>query len=202
MLNLKQDDLSPPEETLDILQTLLASQLLDGDCYSEYQLIQWLKQPDPGIFQADALADSLTLFRCHFLVMHCLYRLRLQWLADQAGWLRIDPLTVQLFPWSADNSSDNQALCSADNLARYYLDLGNLSTDRETVDQLLRGVWQQVLTPDQRRHDLALLELTDPADEADIRRQYRRLAMRHHPDRGGEVVHFQALLAAYQRLTM
>lgn len=202
MWNLKQDSLHAPEETLDILQALLASKLLDGICHSEYELIQWLKSPEPGIFHADALRDPLTLFRCHFLVMHCLYRLRLQWLAEQQGWLQIEPLSVQLQPWLQETSSANQHICEADNLARYYLDLANLKTDRDTVEKLLRGIWQQVLTPDQRRHDLALLELADPADEADIRRQYRRLAMRHHPDRGGEVAHFQALLAAYQRLTM
>ncbi|MCY0963586.1 DNA-J related domain-containing protein [Parathalassolituus penaei] len=202
MFNLHQDQVSAPEELLETLQLLLGSRLLDGEVYTEYQLIQWLKQPDPGVFQKDSLGDALTLFRCHFLVMHCLYRLRLQWLAEQAGWLKIEPLSMQLLPWEASTSSDNQHVCESDNLARYYLDLGNLHTDRDTVEQLLRGIWQQTQTPAQRRDDLALLELTDPASEEDIRRQYRRLAMRHHPDRGGEVSHFQALLAAYQRLTL
>ncbi len=200
MLNLNLDDISPPDETLDILQQLLASKLLDGDSYTEYELIAWLKQPEPGIFQPTALRDSLTLFRCHFLVMHCLYRLRLHWLGKESGWLKIEALEIQLCPWDRENASDNQHICAADALAKYYLDLSNLNTDRDTVDKLLRGVWQQVLTPDQRRSDLKLLELTEPASEADIRHQYRRLAMRHHPDRGGDIEHFQALLAAYQRL--
>lgn len=202
MLNLNQDDIQAPEETLAVLEALLASKLADGARYTEYELIQWLKQPTPGVFRADALRDSLTLFRCHFLVMHCLYRLRLNWLADQSGWLDIDPLGMQLNPWSADEASDNQQICHADALARYYLDLDHLSTDRETVDKLLRGVWQPALTPDQRRRDLRLLELDESASEMDIRKQYRRLAMRHHPDRGGDVELFQALLAAYQRLTV
>ncbi|MFK4751222.1 DNA-J related domain-containing protein [Oceanobacter antarcticus] len=202
MLNLKREQINPPDESLDTLQQLLSSQLQDGQCHTEYQLIQWLKQPVPGVFQHDALSDSLTLFRCHFLVMHCLYRLRLEWLAQQAGWLSIEPLGVQLLPWDTRQASDNQQVCEADSLARYYLDLTHLSTDRETVDKLLRGIWQQTLTPDQRRNDLRLLELEEGANEADIRRQYRRLAMRHHPDRGGNVSHFQALLAAYQRLTL
>ena len=202
MFTLNQDHVSAPEELLETLQCLLGSRLLDGAVYTEYQLIQWLKQPDPGVFHAQSLSDPLTLFRCHFLVMHCLYRLRLQWLAEQAGWLQIEPLSMQLKPWEASRNSDNQTVCESDNLARYYLDLGNLHTDRESVEQLLRGIWQQTQTPAQRREDLTLLELTDPATEEDIRRQYRRLAMRHHPDRGGEVSHFQALLAAYQRLTL
>ena len=200
MLNLNLDDLTPPDETLETLQQLLASRLLDGDVYTEYELIAWLKQPDPGIFKANALRDSLTLFRCHFLVMHCLYRLRLHWLGKEAGWLKIEALEICLCPWDAEHATDNQQVCASDPLARYYLDLSHLSTDRETVDKLLRGIWQQALTPDQRRADLALLELSDPASEADIRHQYRRLAMRHHPDRGGDIEHFQALLAAYQRL--
>ncbi|WP_221798258.1 DNA-J related domain-containing protein [Oceanobacter mangrovi] len=202
MLNLKRDRIDPPSEMLDTLQELLASRLRDGDCHTEYQLIQWLKQPSPGLFQADALADSLSLFRCHFLVMHCLYKLRHQLLVEQAGILKIDPLGVQLFGWRTDFGSDTLQLAASDPLADYYLNLEHLSTDRDTVDKLLRGIWQQAPSADQKRRDLALLELTEQACEEDIRRQYRRLAMRHHPDRGGNVEHFQELLAAYQRLSL
>ena len=33
---------------------------------------------------------------------------------------------------------------------------------------------------------MAVLDLRDPIDAAAIKRRYRRLAMRHHPDRGGD----------------
>ena len=202
MLNLNRERIDPPDETLDSLQELLASRLLDGESHTEYQLISWLKQPSPGVFQSDALGDSLSLFRCHFLVMHCLYRLRNQLLVERAGILKIDPLGVRLFDWNTGFSSDAEQLAQADPLAQYYLDLSNLSTDRDTVEQMLRGIWKQAPSADQRKQNLALLELDANASETDIRRQYRRLAMKHHPDRGGDIELFQELLAAYQRLSV
>ena len=49
---------------------------------------------------------------------------------------------------------------------------------------------------DQRQAALATLGLCDPVDAAAIKRQYRRLAMRHHPDRGGDGQRLREIHAA------
>jgi hypothetical protein len=48
---------------------------------------------------------------------------------------------------------------------------------------------------------LARLGLPPDAGSNDIKRQFRALAMRYHPDRGGESTQFVELVALYERLT-
>jgi len=45
-----------------------------------------------------------------------------------------------------------------------------------------------------------LLEVAPDASEAEIRKAYRRLALKHHPDRGGSTEKFQELSAAHEIL--
>ena len=42
-----------------------------------------------------------------------------------------------------------------------------------------------------------VLELSSPCTAADVRRAYRRLALKRHPDRGGTDAEFNALTKAY-----
>lgn len=43
------------------------------------------------------------------------------------------------------------------------------------------------------------LELPETATTEDVQRRYRALALLHHPDRGGDTVAFQKLVASYKR---
>lgn len=45
------------------------------------------------------------------------------------------------------------------------------------------------------------LDLNEGASEEDIRRAYKKLAMQHHPDRGGDAGQFQEIQEAYSTLT-
>jgi len=86
-------------------------------------------------------------------------------------------------------------------LATYYLDMENLdNTSRVGVDALLDAFWREYARFGNRKAALAELELTDPVDELTIKQTYRRLAMIHHPDRGGEATRLQAINAAYEYL--
>lgn len=191
------DFISPAYADFEPLTALLERRLLSGEALSEYELLSWLQQPEQAIFAADALRDSLTLFRSHFILMHCLYRLRSQWFERQEALLEISVLRIQRQPWQATHHG---LPATADALAGYYGDLNELTTDRETVESLLSSFWKMMLNPLRQEEDLQLLELKVDASEQDIRLQYRRLAMRHHPDRGGDEQHFCRIQAAYQRL--
>jgi hypothetical protein len=178
----------------------LAEQLQSQQSFTEHQLIQGLQQQ--GLVAGDALRDSLTLFRCHFIVMHCLYSLRQQWRAEQRQDLTIGALHIQVVPldghYQADNPGD--ALQTNDPLATYYLDLTQLSTDRIAVEELLRSFWQRLDASEHQQRDLEALELTANANGSQVRQQYKRLAMRYHPDRGGDQEQFRRISQAYERL--
>jgi len=45
------------------------------------------------------------------------------------------------------------------------------------------------------------LEIKQTASELEIKQAYRRLAQRHHPDRGGDPVMFQKVTKAYEVLS-
>ncbi|MAY15032.1 DNA-J related domain-containing protein [Thalassolituus sp. UBA2009] len=185
------DDFAPLLELLNLY-------LADGQSHTEYDVLCWLQASEQGVFRADALRDSLTMFRSHFILMHCLYRLQQQWAAEQTALLEISALRICRSPWP--DNAHNRGLTEHSPLAQYYLDLSQLNTAQEEVDDLLRSFWQKMLQPEQEDQDIAELELSKPVTGAEIRLQYRRLAMQHHPDRGGDENRFRTIQAAFQRL--
>lgn len=186
------------EDTLQPLQALLSLRLADGRPCSEYDLLRWLQQPQQGLFSPTALQETQSMFQAHFLLMHCLYSLRQQWANERSALLDISALQIQKHPWPAH--SQQQQPDQRDPLAAYYLDLQHLQTSDDDIEQLLRNFWQRLLQPADEAADLATLELQPPTDAGEIRLQYRKLAMRHHPDRGGQPERFRDIQSAYQRL--
>lgn len=180
------------------LIALLERILSSGEAISEYELMRWLQAPEQAIFRTDALQDPLLMFRSHFILMHCLYRLREQWQQSNSADLEISALSIRRIAFHPDHSATGVA--QHDALAAYYLDLQNLHTEQDDIEQMLNSFWQKMLIPDNQQDDLDLLELSEPVTNQQIRQQYRRLAMQHHPDRGGDESHFCRIQAAFQRL--
>ncbi len=155
---------------------------------SEYTLMGEMQRRGrlPGV----PAGDNLALFRAHFLLFHALHRLRDRLLGSATAHLAISPLAISLEPYRAGSSG----LAAADPLRAYYLDLENLrQTGREEVEALLNGFWDDLAADGQREAALAELELVEPTDFPSIKRQYRRLAMCHHPDRGGDGERLRAI---------
>lgn len=177
----------------------LCSQILDilrkhPDGLSEYELLCALGGGTSPEFGEPPFADSLALFNVHFLLFHTLYRLRRQLLSECDGHLEISPLKIVLRPYSP--GAANQ-LAETDPLSEYYLDLDNLKqTSRQDIDSMLGRFWTRLRAGDQRQEALQVLELNDPVDYDTIKRQYRRLVMNHHPDRGGDKQRLQAINTA------
>lgn len=158
---------------------------------SEHELLQSLREADEEALGAARLDDSLNLFQTHFILFHTLYRLRERLLADGDATLWIHALRIQLLPL---DKADDQALGGHDPLCDYYLDWSNLEqTSAADVEAMLGRFWRRYVRQDHRAEALRVLELDAGADEGTIRDQYRRLAMRHHPDRGGDTPTLQAI---------
>lgn len=165
------------------------------DGLSEHALITRLREARVEPFVGSNLRAPLSLFRTHFLLFHCLYRLRDACL-EQSEWLRIDCLDIGLeanpdqLPHNEPQGTHNPAI--NDPLRNYYLDLTRLdTTDAAAVEALLGAFWQQMNRNERRSHALAILGLEDPVDDSTIQARYRSLVQRHHPDRGGDAARIQ-----------
>lgn len=178
---------------------LLSQQLLEvlrvhPGGISEYELIKALEKDDADTFGSECLRDNLSLFQTHFFLFHHLYQLQDELSRSGEHCLEIHALRIQLLPTKDENSS---ALSEHDPLRDYYLQIENLeNTNAEDVDMLLSKFWLRFVRNDERQAALSELELSDPVDWATIKSQHRRLAMQHHPDRGGDETRLQAINAA------
>jgi hypothetical protein len=162
---------------------------------TEYELIQQLR--DKNLFRIDAgdliSDDLLVMFRIHFVLFHALYRIRDGLRQQGVSDLELSPVAINLKGYSRAAS----ALAETDPLYSYYIDLQNIAqTDADDVEEMLGRFWSRLGNTDRRAEALAELDLQDPVSEQDIRKRYRVLVMRHHPDRGGSKEKIQSINAA------
>ncbi|MCW8901508.1 MAG: DnaJ domain-containing protein [Gammaproteobacteria bacterium] len=170
---------SIPDEFIQAIQVELENQPAG---ISEYDLIQNLKSL--GYFDfLSSPALPHELFRVHFFLFHALYLLRDIFLNNKDYLLDINTLKIQLTPYSEGESN----IQKEDKLRTYYLDFTHLDkTSEDDVYDMLASFWNKVNKFDNREDALAELGLKDPVDDKTIKKEYRRLAMQHHPDRGGD----------------
>ena len=166
---------------------------------SEYQLIQLLNQQ--GCSLSTSATDTVALFRSHFLVYNALYQLQDRYWQQQQRLLRISALAIELQSPQTSANNNQRALSDYSNdqaLRAYYLDISQLehATDA-SVQALLDSFWQRYVSNDEVTEALATLALSPEATYQDVKQQYRRLAMQHHPDRGGKADQFQAINQAF-----
>ncbi|MDX1300705.1 DNA-J related domain-containing protein [Photobacterium sp.] len=172
-----------------------------------------------GILSALDDDPNKDLFKRNFLLMNALYQLQEILLPDQ--WLQARAVDIQLLN---NLSSDNHHLDLNDPLREYYLDWRNYNADLATIEGLLSSFWkryqhyigsekeynhsgqhyfnthtQSTIGP--HHQDLAILELTKDAKPEEIRRQWRKMALRWHPDRpNGNAGKFRTVCEAWQRI--
>jgi hypothetical protein len=161
---------------------------------SEYELIKYIQTAGNLHFKKIALWDKLSLFHTHFILFHSLYTLRDELWQSSAQVLDISPLKIILYHNDEQQTSDQRSPAEYDPLRDYYLNLDNLhDTTEKDVNELLTGFWTRLGANEQRESALKILELEDPVDYILIKKQYKRLVMQHHPDRGGDKVMLQTL---------
>ena len=168
------------------------------DGLSEYDLLSALATQGVDEFAGDTFADSLSTFQTHFLLFHCLYGLRDSLFADRRTHLEIHCLNIRLRPIDASTTTLPE---HHDPLRDYYGDLSNLAnTTAADVEALLTRFWRRFTGYDQHEAALQVLELEAPVTFDEIKMQYRRLVMTHHPDRGGDNARLQAINEAMRQL--
>ncbi|MDQ2075507.1 DNA-J related domain-containing protein [Marinimicrobium sp. ABcell2] len=175
-----------PEENplLPAIEELLG----EGFALSEYRLIQRLKEQ--GLVAPDYSFSPLSLFQVHFCVFNALYQIQAR-LMDQGQALVISPLSIYVRPLDEEGRGAALAELEDQPLRTFYLDWNHYHQATEgSVEDLLRDFWRRyarlgVAGQEERQRALAELGLEDPVTPAEIKQRYRRLAMEHHPDRGG-----------------
>jgi DnaJ-domain-containing protein 1 len=188
----------PPPNT-DLAEQLLALLQAATDGYSEYQLIQQLKQQQSAHLANLASDPQLALFQTHFLIFNALYRLRERLWQARSAHLQISPLCCQLLPYQAGSAE----LTEHDPLRDYYIDPQHLhSTSACDVEQLLASFWTRLQGGEEQRAALELFELSSPPtlDLIRIKHRYRQLVSQHHPDRGGSTSRLQSINLAFEIL--
>lgn len=195
-------------ELMDILVVILDECSLG---LSEHDLLKRLQNPPYKLFAAEAFREPLILFQTHFLLFHCLYRLREQYIAQGIGDIEISALLIQKKAsrnkhFDSNESDGLKAPSQHDPLAQYYLDWSHFNnTNKDDVESLLNSFWQKMCapstcSPSSLQESLTVLELDKPIPLADLKVQYRRLAKCHHPDKGGDGEQFKKICQAYQHL--
>lgn len=152
--------------------------------YTEYELLKVLAERGVLEYGSAQSRDSLALYRTHFLLFHVLYGLRDRLRAQRSGDLEIHPLSIRL---QLHVARDSSALDRPDPLRDYYLNWDNFTqTTGSDVNEMLGRFWIKHVRNDRRAEALSVLGLADPVDDDTIKQTWRRLAMQHHPDRGGD----------------
>ncbi len=164
----------------------------------EFDLMAQLTEIGAAGYQHKSLGDPLSLFQSHFLLFHCLYRLRDALRGRAEAELKIHCLNIVLKPYQSPNSTLPQP---PDPLRDYYLDLSQLEQTRaEDVDALLHQFWHRFAAKQPSQQALAVLGLTAPVSFDVVKVRYRHLVMAHHPDRGGCTEKLQSINEAMAQL--
>lgn len=164
---------------------------------TEYSLMQQLAAMGIVPFCDTPRRDPLQLFQQHFMLFHALYTLR-STLAPQQH-LHIHCLEIRL---AVSRIHTDGVPAPHDALSTYYLDIQHLTdTDANALSQMLRRFWTRISPHQKINHAYHVLGLKSGCSPADITARYRKLAMQHHPDRGGNQARFMEISQAFKLLT-
>lgn len=155
------------------------------------------------IHQFDPSPDK-DLFKRNFLIMNALYLLQEHLYSEQ--WLCVDAMNISLI---GDADSSLNAIDHLDPLREYYLNWTHFEASESEVRGLLKEFWQTYQryigghsTSDMDKSKaLALFELESSATQEEVRKRWRKLAFRWHPDcEGGDADRFRMLCKAWNVL--
>lgn len=144
------------------------------------------------------------LFKRNFLLMNALYQL--QDILQPAHWLQVQVMDIRLLTLQ---STDITLRLEQDTALRnYYLDWRHFETSSKNIEELLTSFWNRYKhslgKPEgtiDKTTALQIFELDGNASQQDIRQQWRKLALKWHPDRAsGDTIKFRQVCEAWQKL--
>ena len=147
---------------------------------------------------------QLDLFKRNFLIMNALYQLQETLLPQQ--WLQLESMDIRLMQRVKEDHL-KQEIDVLDPLREYYLDWKNYDAKREDVRELLSSFWRRYQSEIgstteermERKKALAVLGLKETASEHEIRHQWRKMALKWHPDRSeGDAATFRKMCEAWR----
>jgi DnaJ-domain-containing protein 1 len=148
------------------------------------------------------------LFKRNFLLMNALFQLQGILLPEQ--WLQVHAMDIIIL--SRQPNDITTALPADQALREYYLDWDNYQVSGDYIRAILEQFWdryQDHIGANTSKFNAALdkipaliiFELSPQASNTEIRRQWRRLALRWHPDRAsGNAAKFRRICEAWQVL--
>lgn len=155
---------------------------------NEHQLIKHLQEAKIPPFNQFSLSHGKDLFSAHFLCMHALYHLKKQYEHERIFTLLIHSVRIERIDYPTGKHLEiSQTLPEKnDPLESYYLNPKHyFDTQESDISEMLKSFWTKYLAQDQRQEALSILKLPLQADSKMIKDQYRRLAQKYHPDKGG-----------------
>ncbi|TFH92440.1 DNA-J related domain-containing protein [Vibrio ouci] len=144
------------------------------------------------------------LFKRNFLIMNALYQLQETLYPD--NWLQVQAMDIVLMP---SQQVFGHEVDHNDPLRDYYLDWLNYEAEEGEVKRLLNEFWTRyrefVGSTNSKDMDrakaLSLFKLPHDASQTEIRKTWRRLALKWHPDRqSGNSEQFRILCEAWHVL--
>ena len=186
------------EETKDQFLEILYDNLQELSPCKEYDLLMKLRDQGHTYFVKLDLNNSLELFKAHYLLFHLLYQLKEKLLLEKKASLNIHCTMISLEPYTEEAAT----LAEYDYIKGYYSDLSKLETfSKEETDSMINDFWKRMAKlPNENEEALEVLNLSKGASDEDIKVSYKKLALIHHPDRGGTKEDFQKIVAAKKEL--
>jgi hypothetical protein len=167
--------------------------LREFDIIQAWRAKQWL--PD------NCIRTELLLFRTHFYIFHQLYVLKKQLITHYQGDINIHTLGSYYMDKPVNDQEKNKLdknkdtqLHQHDGLLHYYLDWKPLfETDAAEIGRLKQFIGSGISQPYALKNAFERFQLTPPTNELAIKKAYRKLAIKHHPDKGGRIQDIQRI---------
>ena len=91
------------DDNVDFMQSIILPILESNiDGISEYNLISQLKDSLCNDEVENIFSDSSQLFSIHFLLFHCLYKLRIKLNSEKQAYLDINPLAIRILAYDVN----------------------------------------------------------------------------------------------------